>query len=91
MTAARRTVSVAKLLHMANTYLASEGSNRDERLAIDIFISNVLMETGNYRGFAVKERADISPRSADAPIRHYYFPSGAIADEYDAIAAAAAV
>ena len=53
MTAARKTVSVAKLLHMANTYLASEGSNRDERLAIDIFISNVLMETGNYRGFAV--------------------------------------
>jgi hypothetical protein len=90
MTAARKTVSVAKLLHMANTYLASEGSTRDERLAIDTFISGVLHETGNYRGFAMKEGAGIPTYSADAPIRHYYFPSGTIADEYDAFAAKAA-
>ena len=84
---ARKTASVAKMLHMANSYLASAGSDRDGRAAIANFIEGVLHDTGNYRGFSVKESPEIAPYSAEAPVRHFYFPSGAIAAEYDAIAA----
>jgi hypothetical protein len=89
MTTARKTVSVAKLLHMANSFMSEPKSDRNQRIAIDTFISNILHETGNYRGFALKDGFDIPIYSAEAPYRHFYFPSGAIADEYDAIASAA--
>jgi hypothetical protein len=85
MPASKKTISVAKVLHMANTYMASSKSTRDERVAIDTFISGILHETGNYRGFAVKEKAEVPIYSDAAPYRHFYFPAGKIADEYDAI------
>lgn len=87
MAASRKTISVAKVLHMANTFMANPKSTRDERVAIDAFISGVLHETGNYRGFAVKEDAEVPIYSDAAPYRHFYFPSGTIVDEYDALSA----
>ena len=86
MPASKKTASVASLLHMANTYLASSGSNRDGRVAIANFIEGVLHETGNYRGFALREGANIPVYTDEAPYRHFYFPAGKIAEEYDAIA-----
>ena len=88
MPASKKTASVAKLLHMANTYLASPDSSRDARVAIAGFIEGVLHETGNYRGFAVKEGAEIPIYSKDSPHRHFYFPAGKIADEYNEIKSA---
>ena len=85
MASAKKTVSVAKVLHMANSYLASSYSSREGRVAIDTFIAGVLHESGNYRGFAVKENADIPLYTDEAPYRHFYFPAGKIVDEYDEI------
>ena len=86
MPASKKTASVAKLLNMANTYLASAGSSREGRVAIANFIEGVLHDTGNYRGFAVREGAEIPVYTDEAPYRHFYFPAGKIADEYDALA-----
>lgn len=85
MPASKKTASVAKLLYMANSYLASSGSDRAGRVAIANFIEGVLHDTGNYRGFAVKEGAEIPIYRDDSPHRHFYFPAGKIADEYAAI------
>jgi len=86
MSASKKTASVAKLLHMANSYLASSGTSREGRVAIAHFIEGVLHDTGNYRGFAVKEKAEIPIYGDDSPYRHFYFPAGKIAEEYAAIA-----
>lgn len=80
MTAARKTVSVAKLLHMANTYLASEDSTLEGRRAMDAMISAVLLETGNYRGFSILEQPEVPVYKG--PCRHNYFVSPKIVDEY---------
>jgi hypothetical protein len=80
MTAARKTVSVAKLLHMANTYLASEDSTLEGRRAMDAMISAVLLETGNYRGFSILEQPEIPVNKG--PCRHNFFVSSKILDEY---------
>jgi len=85
MPASKKTVSVAKVLKMANMYFASAESTREGRVAMDAFICGVLQESGNYRGFAVKEKADVPLYRDDAPYRHFYFPSGKIAEEYDAL------
>jgi len=82
MPAAKKTMPVAKMLHMANSYLASKDSTREGRKAIDAMISAVLMETGNYRGFAINESPEIRVYSDEAPIRHAYFVSEKIVDDY---------
>jgi hypothetical protein len=80
MPASRKTVSVAKLLHMANTYLASEDSTLEGRRAMDAMISAVLLETGNYRGFSILEQPEVPVH--EGPCRHNYFVSSKIVDEY---------
>jgi hypothetical protein len=80
MTAARKTVPVADLLHMANTYLACKDSTLDGRKAIDAMISAVLMETGNYRGFSILEQPEVPVY--EGPCRHNYFVSEKIVDDY---------
>ena len=85
MPAAKKTMSVAKMLHMANSYLSAEHTTKEGRRAIASMIEGVLQETGNYRGFAVKENPEISPYADDAPVRHFYFVSGKLDADYDAI------
>lgn len=80
MPAARKTMSVAKLLHMANTYMSSETSTLEGRKAIDSMISFILMETGNYRGFSILEQPEVPVY--EGPCRHNYFVSSKIVDEY---------
>ena len=82
MPAAKKTMSVAKLLHMANTYLSDENTSVEGRKAIDAMISGILHETGNYRGFAINESPEIHVYSDDAPVRHTYFVSEKIVDVY---------
>jgi hypothetical protein len=82
MPAAKKTMSVAKMLHMANSYLAAENTTKEGRRAIASMIEGVLQETGNYRGFSVKENPEISPYADDAPVRHFYFVSGKLDEEY---------
>lgn len=73
MPAAKKTMSVAKMLHMANSYLASKDSTLEGRKAIDSMISAVLMETGNYRGFSILEQPEVPVH--EGPCRHNYFVS----------------
>jgi hypothetical protein len=80
MAAARKTVSVAKLLHMANSYLCSKDSTLEGRRAIDSMISAVLLETGNYRGFSILEQPEVPVHKG--PCRLNYFVSPKIVDEY---------
>jgi hypothetical protein len=84
----KKTMPVAKLLHMANTYLASKNTTKEGRRAIDGMIATILHETGNYYGFSINESPEIAPSSDDAPVRHRYYVSGKLSDDYDAIAAA---
>lgn len=47
----RKTVEVSKLVDVANTMLASEGTSKEFRQGVILMIENVLFETGNYNGF----------------------------------------
>lgn len=51
--AKRKTIDVARLIDMSNTYLASGNPmiSDEMRLAVCSFISSILHETGNYKGF----------------------------------------
>lgn len=89
MPAAKKTMSVAKMLHMANSYLASKDSTLEGRKAIDAMISAVLMETGNYRGFSILEQPEVHVH--EGPRRHNYFVSEKIVDDYWKIANEAAL
>lgn len=80
MSAAKKTMPVAKMLHMANSYLASKDSTLEGRKAIDAMISAVLMETGNYRGFSILEQPEVPVH--EGPYRHNYFVSEKIVDDY---------
>ena len=74
------------MLYAANSYLARENTTKEGRRAVADMIESVLVETGNYRGFAVKEGAAIPVYSDEAPIRHFYFVSGNIDADYDMVA-----
>jgi hypothetical protein len=89
MPAAKKTMPVAKMLHMANSYLASKDSTLEGRKAIDSMISAVLMETGNYRGFSILEQPEVPVH--EGPCRHNYFVSEKIVDDYWKIANEAAL
>ena len=48
----RKTVSVKSLVDKANGYLALNELSQEKKEAIAFFISSILHETGNYRGFS---------------------------------------
>ena len=48
----RSTVKVSDLVDKANRYVAHIGLSQAEKRAINSFISGVLHDTGNYRGFS---------------------------------------
>lgn len=48
----RKTVEVAKVLSMANAFMANSGDHEDvERRGVASLLESVLHETGNYHGF----------------------------------------
>lgn len=47
----RKTVDVAAVLELANTYLASEHSTPEKRLGVASLTEMILHATGNYAGF----------------------------------------
>lgn len=48
----RKTISVKSLVDKANGYLALDTLSQEKKEAITFFISSILHETGNYRGFS---------------------------------------
>jgi transcription initiation factor TFIIIB Brf1 subunit/transcription initiation factor TFIIB len=48
----RKTVSVKSLVDRANEYLASDTHSQEKKETIACFISFILHETGNYRGYS---------------------------------------
>ena len=74
-------------------FFYNKNTSVEGRKAIDAMISGILHETGNYRGFAINESPEIPEipvYSDDAPVRHTYFVSEKIVDDYWNIAANAA-
>ena len=50
--ARRKTISVRRVVEMANHYLEwSEDKFSEERKGVANFVANILHETGNYNGF----------------------------------------
>lgn len=81
---ARKTVEVGKVLKMANSFLAAEHTNADEREAICAMIEGILFETGNYRGYRYLDNDAALADPLGAGSRRFYFPSGEIVDDHDA-------
>lgn len=77
---ARKTIEVGTLLHRVNYFLASENSTADEREVMCTFIEGVLHDTGNYRGYAYLDTAEIEGNGS----RRHYFVSGKIDEDYEA-------
>jgi hypothetical protein len=81
---ARKTIEVGKVLKMANSFLAAENTNPDERDAIAAFIEGVLFETGNYRGFAYLPKEKYLNEVDGLGTRRRYFVSGTVDADYEA-------
>lgn len=59
--AKRKTIKVERVLDLTNKYLLnSQDSNRDLRLGNAVLLEQILMETGNYRGFGYLNAQDMS-------------------------------
>ena len=81
---ARKTVEVGKVLKMANSFLAAEHTNADEREAICAMIEGILFETGNYRGYAYLNNESALADPLGAGSRRHYFVSGTVDVDYEA-------
>ena len=77
---ARKTIEVGTLLRRVNFFLASDRSTPDEREVMCTFIEGVLMDTGNYRGYAYLDTAEVEGNGS----RRHYFVSGKIDADYEA-------
>jgi hypothetical protein len=80
---ARKTVEVGTLLRRVNYFLKNANSTPDEREVLCTFIEGVLHDTGNYRGYAYLDTAEIEGNGS----RRHYFVSGKIDADYEAAAA----
>jgi hypothetical protein len=80
---ARKTVEVGTLLRRVNYFLKNANSTPDEREVLCTFIEGTLHDTGNYRGYAYLDTAEIEGNGS----RRHYFVSGKIDADYEAAAA----
>jgi len=80
---ARKTVEVGTLLHRVNYFLKNANSTPAEREVLCTFIEGVLHDTGNYRGYAYLDTAEIEGNGS----RRHYFVSGKIDADYEAAVA----
>jgi hypothetical protein len=78
----RKQYSVAKMLKMANHYLARADSTPDGREAMCGMIESILLGSGNYQGYMYLDTSEIKGNGT----RRFYFPhSKAITEEYHAL------
>jgi len=78
----RKQYSVAKMLKMANSYLASDDSTADGREVMCGMIESILLGSGNYQGYMYLATSEIKGNGT----RRFYFPhSKAITEEYHAM------
>jgi len=77
---ARKTVEVGTLLRRVNYFLKNANSTPDEREVLCTFIEGTLHDTGNYRGYAYLDTAEIEGNGS----RRHYFVSGKIDADYEA-------
>jgi hypothetical protein len=81
---ARKTVEVGTLLHRVNYFLKNAPQHTfAEREVLCTFIEGTLHDTGNYRGYAYLDTAEIEGNGS----RRHYFVSGKIDADYEAAAA----
>jgi len=80
---ARKTVEVGTLLRRVNYFLKNANSTPDEREVLCTFIEGTLHDTGNYRGYAYLDTAEIEGNGS----RRHYFVSSKIDADYEAAAA----
>lgn len=58
----RKTIDVATIKEKANAFFAnSDNSCADSRRALQGFVSNILMDSGNYKGFNYLCEGDVKP------------------------------
>lgn len=77
---ARKTVEVGTLLRRVNFFLENGNGSPDEREVMCTFIEGVLHDTGNYRGYAYLDTAEIEGNGT----RRRYFVSSKIDEDYEA-------
>ena len=75
----RKTYSVAKMLHMANSYLANPSSTPDGRESMCATIEAVLLGSGNYQGYKYLDTNEIKGNGT----RRFYFVHENIREEYE--------
>ena len=76
----RKTVEVGTLLRRVNFFLENGNGSPDEREVMCTFIEGVLHDTGNYRGYAYLDTAEIEGNGT----RRRYFVSSKIDEDYEA-------
>ena len=58
---ARKTVEISTIKQKANAFFAnSKNELTGERKALQMFVTGLLMETGNYRGFNYLQQQDVA-------------------------------
>lgn len=76
--AQRKTIEVAKVLTMANTYLAAKDTTPAGREAVASLLEGILFETNNYMGFRYLPDNHSETDYANDGTRRYYYPSATV-------------
>ena len=65
----RKTVDIAAVIdHANNLFRTSKPEARQERLAVQIFVADLLHKTNNYRGFNYLRKGDLDPALPEATL-----------------------
>jgi len=58
----RKTIPVENIREQANRiFLNSKNDYADQRKALQYFVADLLMQTGNYKGFGYLSKSDVTP------------------------------
>ena len=58
----RKTIPVEEIREQANRiFLNSKNDYADQRKALQYFVADLLMQTGNYKGFGYLSKSDVDP------------------------------
>ncbi len=72
MSRPRKTIEVETVRQMANGFLEnSRDDRRDQRFGVCSLVEQVLMATGNYKGFGYTTPEPITPGGDDSRRRYY--------------------
>jgi hypothetical protein len=58
----RKTIPVENIREQANRFFQnSKNDFADQRIALQYFVGDLLMQTGNYKGFGYLSKSDVTP------------------------------